>query len=261
MSKRLTISCEDIIHNMKLSYQFPSVVEAIATSKIISDAAVEAGIQVQPEELQQAGDRVRFANKLVKATDTWAWLKKHHLSLDEFEQLIRINVLSSKLAHHLFSKQVETFFFAHQLNYMAAVTYEVVLDDRDLALELFYALQENEISFPEVARQYIQDPQLRRAWGYQGIRYRQDFRPEIATAVFATTTPAQIIKPIVSSKGVHLIWVEEIIHPKLDEALRMNIQQDLFSSWLKQQIEQADVDIQLASNNDLQPSKELLPSA
>ncbi|MDF5722499.1 MAG: peptidylprolyl isomerase [Rhizonema sp. PD37] len=260
MSKRLSISCEDIIHNMKLSYQFPSVVEAIATSKIISDAAVEAGIQVQPEELQQAGDSVRFANKLVKATDTWAWLKKHHLSLDEFEQLTRINVLSSKLAHHLFSKQVEPFFFSHQLNYVAAVTYEVVLDDRDLALELFYALQENEISFPEIARQYIQDPELRRAWGYQGIRYRQDFRPEIATAVFATNS-AQIIKPIVTSIGVYLIWVEEIIQPKLDEALRIKIQQDLFSSWLKQQIEQVDIDIQLASNNDLRQSKELLLSA
>ncbi len=41
----------------------------------------------------------------------------------------------------------------------------------------------------------------------------------------------------------------------------MKIQQDLFSSWLKQQIEQINIDIQLASNNDLQPSKELLPSA
>jgi len=34
--------------------------------------------------------------------------------------------------------------------------YEVVLDDEDLAMELFYALQEGEISFPE-AYQYIQD--------------------------------------------------------------------------------------------------------
>ena len=260
MSKSLTISSQDIIHNIKLSYQFPSIVEAIATSKIISDAAIEAGLEVLPEELQQAGDSVRLANKLVKATDTWAWLKKHHLSLDEFEQLIRINVLSGKLVQHLFSKQVETFFFANQLNYLAAVTYEIVLDDRDLALELFYALQENEISFPEIARQYIQNPELRRAWGYQGIRYRKDFRPEIVTAVFATTPP-QIIKPIVTSKGVHLIWVEEIIQPKLDELLHMKIQQDLFYYWLKQQIEQVDIDIQLTDNNDLQPSKEVLPSA
>jgi len=29
--------------------------------------------------------------------------------------------------------------------------YEVVLGDEDLAMELFYALQEGEISFPEVA--------------------------------------------------------------------------------------------------------------
>jgi len=42
-------------------------------------------------------------------------------------------------------------FVEHQLDYAQIVMYEVVLDDEDLAMELFYALQEGEISFPEVA--------------------------------------------------------------------------------------------------------------
>jgi len=41
----------------------------------------------------------------------------------------------------------------------------VVLNDEDLAMELFYALQEGEISFPEVAYQYIQDKSLHVALG------------------------------------------------------------------------------------------------
>ncbi|KAB8319183.1 peptidylprolyl isomerase [Tolypothrix campylonemoides VB511288] len=240
MSKSLTISRDDIIHYIKLSCQIPGVVEAIAAQKIITKVAQEAGITVTPEELQQEGDKLRLEKKLVKAIDTWAWLKKHHLSLDNFEELAHTNVLSQKLAHHLFANKVEQFFYEHQLDYVTAVTYQVILEDRDLALELFYALQEGEITFQEIARQYIQNSELRRAGGYQGIRRRTDFRPDIAAAIFAASPP-EILKPISTSKGMYLIWVEEIIQPRLDKQLRFQIQQQLFDQWLQQQFETLEI--------------------
>lgn len=251
MGKLLTISDSDIIHSLKLSCEFPGVIEAIATQKIITEAAQDAGIQVDEEELQQECDQLRLAQKLVKAKDTWIWLKKHHLSFKEFEELIYNKVLSRKLANHLFSTQVEKFFYEHQLDYIAAVTYEVIFDDRDLALELFYALEEGEISFPEIARLYIREPELRRAYGYQGLRRRKDFRPEIAAAVFAASAP-EILKPIQTIKGVHLIGVDEIIQPQLDDILRQKIIAELFSSWLQQQIEFMEIDIPLDSDANLQ---------
>lgn len=254
MSKSLTITQTDIIQCLKLSYQIKSVQEAIATQKIITETAQEAGITVTAEELQQEGDDLRLAQKLVKAKDTWTWLKKHHLSLDEFEESIHNKVLTKKLANHLFSAHVESFFYEHRVDYVAAVTYEVIFDDRDLALELFYAVLEGEITFPEIARLYIQEPELRRSRGYQGLRHRKDFRPEIATAVFAATDSG-ILKPIVTPKGVHLIWVEEIIQPKLDEELRQKIITDLFNAWLEQQIECMEIitnlDVNLQQSNTI----------
>ncbi|RUS96248.1 hypothetical protein DSM106972_087900 [Dulcicalothrix desertica PCC 7102] len=243
MSQVLTVKNEDIIRHIKFSCQIPDVLRAVAIQKIITDTAEKAGIKVDEPELQQAGDNMRVANKLVKATDTLAWLAKHNLTVEEFEELVYANVLSAKLANHLFAKQIESYFFAHQLDYVAAVTYEVVLDDEDLAFEMYYALQEGEITWSELARQFIHNPELRRTWGYQGIRRRIDFRPELASAIFALVAP-QILKPIVTSKGVHLIWVEEIIHPKLDEQLRAKIQQDLFSAWLNQQFEHLEIKMQ-----------------
>lgn len=247
MSKSLTISYEDIIRHLKLSCQIPHVMEAIATQKIITKAAQEAGIIVSEAERQHEGDRLRFAKKLVKAQDTWDWLKRNNLSLNEFEELVHHSIVSKKLADHLFANQVEPFFYKHQLDYTAAITYEVIFDERDLALELFYALKEGEISFQSIAREYIQELELRRAGGYQGIRRRRDFRPEIASAVFAANPP-DILKPITTSKGVHLIWVEEIIHPNLDENLQREIITNLFSHWLKQQIEQIDFVMTTDSN-------------
>jgi parvulin-like peptidyl-prolyl isomerase len=259
MSQILNISASDIIRSLKLSSQVPGLVEAIASQKIIQEAAQKAQITVTPEEVQQEGDNLRLAKKLVKAQDTLKWLEKHHLSVDEFEESVYNQVLSKKLADYLFASQVERFFYQHQLDYIAAITYEVMFDDRDLGLELFYAVEEGEISFPEIARLYIQDSELRCNYGYQGRRHRKDFRPEIAAPVFAATPP-QILKPIISSKGVHLIWVEEIVQPQLDEQLRQKIITELFTEWLEKQIRGTEIVTQL-DLDIVQPQKELLKQA
>jgi parvulin-like peptidyl-prolyl isomerase len=244
MSKIITISPEIIVRQIQLSCQIPSVIEAIATRQIVARTAEAFGIQIEPSELQQAADKFRLDNNLLSADLTWSWLQKHGLSLDDFEELIYDTVLSSKLARHLFAERVEPFFVEHQLDYAQVVMYEVVLGDCDLAIELFYALEENEISFWQVARQYIQEPDLRRCLGYRGILHRADLKPEISAAVFATNPP-QILKPIIISKKAHLIFVEELFQPQLDNELAAKILADLFSDWLKQEIGQAEIQINL----------------
>jgi parvulin-like peptidyl-prolyl isomerase len=244
MSQAITISSEDILHQVKLSCQISSVIEEIVTRKIIADAAAKAGIKVETEELQKAADNIRIMGKLKSADDTWAWLQKHGLSLDDFEEVIYNNVISGKLAQHLFADKVEPFFVEHQLDYAGVVMYEVVLDDEDLAMELFYGIQEGEMSFYEVAHQYIQDTELRRKGGYRGIVSRKELKPEISAAVFAAKPP-QVLKPIVTSSGVNLIFVEELIQPLLDKTLAYKIGADLFSEWLKQQTEQVELNVAL----------------
>ena len=124
--------------------------------------------------------------------------------------------------------------------------YEVVLDDEDLALELFYAIKEGEISFYDVAHKYIQDTELRRKGGYLGIVRRKNLKPDISAAVFAATVP-QVLKPIVTSKGLHLIFVEEIIQAELDNKLRNQIITDLFNEWIKQQMKEVEVAMNLSA--------------
>ncbi len=253
----VTVSPEEIMYQIKIAGQVPSLLEAIATRKIIIEEAKKQGLNIELEELQKAADNLRLSNKLLKAEDTWTWLQKHHLSLDDFEEIANINLISGKLANHLFADKVEAYFYAHQMDYTGAVTYEVILDDEDLALELFYALQEGEISFQEIARQYIQNPELRRAGGYQGIRPRTDFRPEIAAAVFAATPP-QILKPIITPRGAHIIVVEEIVKPQLDEPLRLQIMGEFFNTWLKQQLTTVEITAKLALGDQSLETKDLL---
>lgn len=249
----ITISTEEIVHQLKCSYQLNGVIEGIVHRRIIEQTAAEIGLEVIPEELQQAANNFRLIHQLWRADDTWSWLHDRHLSLDEFEESIYISALSSKLAQHLFMNKIEPFFVEHQLDYMQVVLYEILLDDEDLAMELFYAMQEGEMSFYETAHEYIQEPELRRSGGYRGVLRRSDLKPEISAAVFAATPP-QILKPIITSKGVHLILVEELLEPQFDQRLQQKILSTLFADWLKKQAERIEIMTELPSSSKARES-------
>ncbi len=211
---------------------FPEFIEHIVNQKIILAAMEEEGIKIEVEELQKMADVLRVTNKLTRVDDTYEWLNKYSLSVDDFEEIINISIASEKLSEHLFVDKVEPYFWEKQLNYTGAVMYEIVLEEEDLAIELFYAIKEKEISFYDVAHQYIQDVELRRKGGYLGVKRRSDLTPEVSAEVFATNPP-EIIKPIVTTKGVSLIFVEEIIQPRLNDELRQEILKEMFLNWLK----------------------------
>jgi parvulin-like peptidyl-prolyl isomerase len=237
MSQTITITNEDILEQVKLSGRITEIIDEILQRKMILESAQEAGIKLGDEALQKTADAMRLMNGLQTVEDTWAWLEKNYISIDDFEQIAYNGLISANLAKHFFADKVEPYFYENQLDYAGVVMYEVIFDDEDLAMELFYTIKEGEMSFYDVAHKYIQDTELRRKGGYQGIVNRKDLKAEISAAVFAAKPP-QLLKPILTSNGVHLILVEEIIQPELNESLHNKILMDLFENWVKTQSEE-----------------------
>ncbi|MEM1308052.1 MAG: peptidylprolyl isomerase [Cyanobacteria bacterium P01_H01_bin.153] len=234
-SDRLIITPEELFHQIKTLAQIPALEEAIATRQIIQATAHSLGIQVTPEELQEAADEFRYANQLQSTQATFDWLERHQLTVDDFEEMIQSNVLFAKVAESVCAEKVEPYFYEHRLRFEQAIFYEVIFEDEDLALECFYAIQEKEVSFLEVAHQHIQEQELGRMGGYRGAISRRDLKPEISAAVFAANPPT-LLKPVTTAQGVHLIFVEEIIPADFTEALRLQIQTEIFTTWLKEKL-------------------------
>ena len=138
MLKTVTITSQDIFHTAKIFCRIPDLIENIVTRRIIEAAAEEAGIIITTEEIQKECDEFRLQNELLNADDTWKWLDKHSFSIDDFEEINSLNLLSNKLVQNLFADKIEPYFFQNQLDYAEVVMYEIVLEDEDLALELFY---------------------------------------------------------------------------------------------------------------------------
>ena len=251
MLKQLQISSSQIFERLKISCQLAPAIRDTAHHQIIMDAARSQKITVSDLELQQAADNFRVRYNLHNPKVTWDWLKKNHLTGDEFEQLILESIITSKLINYLFSDRIEPYFYEHKLDYTKAVLYEVIFDDFDTAIEQFYALQEREVTFIEVARQYIPEPDLRRQYGYRGVLPRTALNSAISAAVFASNPP-QILKPIVVGKNTHLILVEEIIEPQLNEPLRGQILNLLFSDWLEKQLQEYSIQLETLTSPQYQ---------
>jgi parvulin-like peptidyl-prolyl isomerase len=240
MSKKITITQEDLFHTVKINCQIPDLIEKFISRKIIEEEAQKLGIIIEVKELQEAADKFRFMTKLDTVQATNEWLEKNQLSVDDFEEISEFNLIAGKLMQELFADKVEPYFYQNQLNYIGAILYEIIVDDEDLALELFYIVNGKEMSFFDVANQYITDSEMRRKCGYLGLVNRKDLKAEISPAVFAANPP-QVLKPITTSKGHHVIFVDEIIKPELDDKLRFQIMSDLFSEWVKQKITEVEI--------------------
>jgi parvulin-like peptidyl-prolyl isomerase len=231
MTDSAQITPEELLKEVKLSLQLPTLSEQIIEHKMVAQAAAAAGLKPLPEELQKAANQIRLNHNLLGATETYAWLEKYGLSLDDLEALSQRQCLKQQLIDHLFADKIESYFVQHQLDYMSAVLYEVVFEDEELAYEQYCALYAGETTFPQVAHQYIRDVEKRRVGGYLGARRRKELRPEISAIVFITDPP-QVLKPIVIENGVYLILVEEVLKPELNQPHSEKIKQELFNQWL-----------------------------
>jgi parvulin-like peptidyl-prolyl isomerase len=230
-----TINSQDLLHQIKITGKIPELVHGILQQRILEMAAKELKIEISDQELQEGADRFRAANKIETAQATQQWLADRLLSMDDFEQLITTNLLVSKVANKLFFDRAAPYFYEHILDYAAAVIYQVILTDQNLAWELFYAIQEGDMTFGEIAKIYASDIESQRRGGYLGNVLRQKMDPAVSAAVFAAE-PAQILKPIVVGTQVYLILVEEVTPATLTPALQDQIMWQLFHEWLQDQI-------------------------
>jgi parvulin-like peptidyl-prolyl isomerase len=232
---RTEIKDRELIYEAKISGKLNGLIQSILRRNVIAAQIKQIGIELTATELQQAADRFRIIHQLETTEATKKWLEDGDFSLDDFEYIVTQDLLAHKLAEHLFGERVEQFFHQHLLDYSGAILYEVILEDRDLAMEIFYSLQEGDLSFADVAHQYITAPELRRRGGYIGTVSRKQLHPEISAAVFAASPP-QLIAPVTTAIGVHLIQVEEIITPKLDQQLYQQILTEMFDRWLVEKV-------------------------
>jgi len=229
------IEASEIIELLRQELQLKTFTQKVWQKKVIEKAAQERGLTVTPEEIQVVGDQLRREKRLEKAADTIAWLADQMISVEDLEAGICDRILTQKLAEHLFSKEVEKIFVQNKLQFDQIILYQIVVANRQLAQELFYQIQEGEISFFDAAHLYDIDENRRHLCGCEGKVYRWGLKPDIAVAVFSAQ-PGEVIRPIQTDRGYHLCMVEKFLPAELTPQRYQEILHNLFNEWLSNEV-------------------------
>lgn len=229
------IESSEIIKLLRKERQLKPLCQQVLQKKVIDKAAEERGLTVTPEEIQAAGDKLRRDMRLEKAADTIAWLAEQMISVEDLEAGICDRLLSQKLAEHLFAKDVEKIFVQSKLQFDQIILYQIIVANLQLAQEIFYEIQEGEISFFDAAHLYDIDENRRHLCGCEGKVYRWALKPDIAVAVFSAK-PGEVIRPIETERGYHLFLVEKFIPAELTPERYQEILHNLFNEWLANEV-------------------------
>jgi parvulin-like peptidyl-prolyl isomerase len=233
----ISIESEEIVDFLKREMLLKDICQKIVSQKIIKKAAAEKDITVTPEEIQTEADSIRYGMRLEKASDTLAWLVDQMVSADEWERGIGDRLLAKKLAEHLFDREVEKYFAQNRLDFDQFILYQIVVPYQQLAQEIFYQIEEEEISFYEAAHLYDIDERRRYVCGYEGKVHRWNFPPDVAAAVFRSPIPVgEILGPHKTEQGYHLFRIEEFIQAELSPLHRQEILDRLFKEWLESEL-------------------------
>jgi parvulin-like peptidyl-prolyl isomerase len=220
---------------LKKNLQLKPLCQKILSQKIIDRAAWERNVTVTDQEIQTEADRQRRERQLEKAADTLAWLTDEMISPEDWEAGIRDRLLAQKLSKALFSKDIEKFFAENKIYFDRVLLYQIIVPYEKLAWEIFYQIEEEEMSFYQAAHLYDIDEKRRQHCGFEGKINRWNLKPEIATAIFSTR-PGEVISPFQTERGYHILMAEEFIPAELTPEVSQEILNKLFDEWLASEL-------------------------
>jgi parvulin-like peptidyl-prolyl isomerase len=230
---RTTVAIEphQIIEYLKKNLQVKEIWQKLLQQKIINKAAEERNLIVTPEEIQAEATRQRREKRLEKAADTLAWLEAEQITPEDWELGICDRLLKHKLAEALFAQEIEKIFAQSRLNFEQVILYQIIIPYERLAWEIFYQIEEEEMSFYQAAHLYDIDEERKQKCGYEGKLYRWSIQPDIAATIF-NLRPKEVSNPQKSEQGYHLLMVEEFIPAQLTSEIYQEILNKLFDDWL-----------------------------
>ena len=222
---------EDIIAYLRHSHKIAEIAALAERDALILDICEQLSITTSEEELQAAGDAFRLEHKLLGSTETLAWLSDQRITVEDWSQGIRIQLLTKKLKEHLFGDVVDNHYISNRDDYRRVALSQILVSDLPNALKLAYALREEHASFCALALEHSKGKQSKENGGFIGICFTAKLMPEIAEAI-SEAKEGEVIGPIQTKLGYHMIKIEKWFPVELND-IREQVLEALFQNWLQ----------------------------
>ena len=222
----------DVLAYLRRTYKIAALAAAAERDALVLKTCEALNITLSDEEWQAGGDAFRAEHQLLSATETLDWLNHQRITVDDWSQGIRVALLTKKLQEHLFGENVDGHYLSNREQYRRVAVSQILVSELSDALRLVQLLRQGQSSFCALALEYSKGKRSKENGGFVGVRFVAELIPEIAAAI-ADIEAGQLIGPISTKFGCHIVQVEKWFATELTPDVRDYILETLFQVWLQ----------------------------
>ena len=199
----------------------------------IIDKAV-GSIECTPAEIEQAYQEFYQTNQINSEIELQIWLQRHNMTVPQLELTIIRPLKIHKFKQQTWGNQLESYFWQRQPDLDLVVYSMIKVKDQDLAQELYFRISAGEQIFSAAASQYSQGIEAYTGGIMNPIGIGR--LPKPLAQRLRSLNPGELHRPIVSDNHFIIVRLEQIIPAKLNSFTAKSLLNEMFESWLKQQL-------------------------
>ena len=223
----------DILAYLRHSHKIAHIAALAEQDALILKFCEKFNVTVSDSEWQAAGDAFRLEHKLLGAAETLTWLEQQRISTEDWSEGIKVVLLTKKLREHLFGDVVDNHYISNRDNYQRVALSQILVSELSEALQIASLLREENASFCALALEYSKGKQSKESGGFMGIHFLPELMPEIVQAITGVQE-GEIITPIQTRFGYHVIKVEKWFPVEFSEIARETVLELFFQTWLQE---------------------------
>jgi parvulin-like peptidyl-prolyl isomerase len=215
-----------------VKYQmFPALLRELVIDRSIANTECSEAERVQA--IQEFYQRYQLAsNEQVEQ-----WLALQRLTYIQMEEIAIRLFKIEKFKRDTWSNKLEAYFLKRKGQLDRAIYSLIRTEDLGIAQEVYFRLMDGEQTFEEIARKYSQGAEAQTS-GLIGPVELSTPHPAIAQLI-STNPPGKICPPIKLEQWYAIVRPEKMLPSQLDEPMRQRLINELFQTWLQEQMQLA----------------------
>lgn len=227
------ITAESFVKALKLAGRFDTLMEEIVREKLTVHAARKAGIEVEPQEIQERANQIRRVRGLHRSVDMNRWMDQLGITLDDLERFIVDMLYYEKMQQNIATDtEVADYYALHSPEFDSIVVSHIIVDSEGKAKEILAIAEDEPDTFADLARDHsVADTAT--AGGYIGPVMRGNLQSDIEAKVFHAE-PGEVLGPFPTGDGSHyeIFMINDKRTAELDESTADEIRRKLKEAWM-----------------------------
>jgi parvulin-like peptidyl-prolyl isomerase len=207
----------------------PGVVRELILDRAI--AQIECSNDEQISALKQLYDLYQLTSE----ERLQQWLDIRGLKRANLAQIAMRNFKVEKFKYQTWGGKIESYFLKRKSQLDRAIYSLIRTTDLGIAQEIYFRSIDSEQNFSQLAREYSQGAEAKTG-GLIGPVDLSTPHPQIAQLI-ATQPLGKICPPVQLEQWYVIIRPEQIIPAQLDEPMRHRLLDELFQTWLQEQLQ------------------------